>query len=186
MLLLCPNRGIIPIHQGCILRTSRSPSLDAPRENQGNPQTSRLHEYLDPQMTLNADQYSRFKISLSYVSSKAHHNTKSHISRCCSTQENIMLGSWGINSELASSKTLGSSLPFDKSAQEDVAFFEQFVPHSPCDASQQVQSLCLLVYPLGSIAIALLVIWRVPRPLVRDMQHAMEARLTLCQEKFRA
>lgn len=90
-----------------------------------------------------------------------------------------MLGSWGINSELASSMILGSFLPFDTSAHENVTFYSQLpIPHSLCDASQQVESLCQLVYPLESIAIALLAIWMMPHPLVRDMQHAMEARRT--------
>lgn len=75
--------------------------------------------------------------------------------------------------------TLGSFLPFDTLAHENITFCSELpIPHSLCDASQQVGSLCLLVYPLESIAIALLVIWMVLHPLVRDMQHAMEARLT--------
>lgn len=138
-----------------------------------------MHEYLGQQMTLDADQYCRFKNLLLYSLGKAHHNTKSHISHCCSIPENIMLGSWGINSELASSMTLGSFLPFYTLAHENITFCSELpIPHSRCDASQQVESLCLLVYPLESIAIALLVIWMVLHPLVRDMQHAMEARLT--------
>lgn len=75
--------------------------------------------------------------------------------------------------------TLESFLPVNTSVHEDVTFFKPFIPHSLYDASQQVESLCLLVYPLESIAKALLAIWRLPHPLVRDMQHAMEARQTL-------